>query len=166
MVKTKHIIVGGAILAAGIIAFYVFWLSEEAKIKRRFKFVEKKIEKTGQESPIVSAAKANRIREVCAETLKIHAPAYSFSRDLPSGELSGIVFSTRSRYSEISLNFYDFVIDIPGKDTAQVNVTASMKGKLTTGELVEDLHELKCKVQKIEDNWRLEEIEIVEVLKK
>jgi hypothetical protein len=166
MVKTKHIIICGAVLAAGIIALYVFWLSDEAKIKRKFKFVEEKIEKTGQESPIVSAAKANRIREVCAEKFKIHAPAYSFSREIPSSELSGIVFSTRSRYSEILLKFYDFVIDIAGKDTAQVNVTAGMKGKLTTGELVEDLHELKCKMQKIEDNWRLEEIEIVEVLKK
>jgi hypothetical protein len=41
-----------------------------------------------------------------------------------------------------------------------------MEGKLTTGELIEDLHELKCKLQKIEDIWRLKEIEIVEVLKK
>jgi len=47
-----------------------------------------------------------------------------------------------------------------------VNLTASMKGKLTTGEFVEDLHDLKCKLQKIEDIWRLKEIEIVEVLKR
>jgi len=166
MVKAKHIIVGGAVLAAGVIAFYVFWQSEEAKIKRQFKSIEKKIEKTGGESPIVSAAKANRIREVCVETLKIHAPPHSSPREIQVGELSGVIFRARSRYSEISLKFYDFVIDFPAKHTARVKLTASMKGKLTTGELVEDLHELKCELQKIEDDWRLKEIEIVEVLKK
>ncbi|MEE9401751.1 MAG: hypothetical protein V3V47_00995, partial [Desulfobacteria bacterium] len=88
----------------------------------------------------------NRIIEVIADPSKIHAPAYSFSRDTSSDELSTFVLSKRSQYSEISLKFYDFVIDFPEKGTAEVNLTASMKGKLTTGEFVEDFHDLKCKL--------------------
>lgn len=166
MVKAKYIVIGGGIMVAGIIAFYIFSQSEEAQVKRQFKFIAEKIGKTPEESHIVAATKANRIREAFAETCKIHAPAYSFSRDTSSDELSTLVLSERSQYSEISLKFYDFVIDFPEKGTAEVNLTASMEGKLTTGEFVEDLHELKCKLQKIEDSWRLKEIKVVEVLKK
>ena len=166
MVKAKRIIIAGGVLLAGIIAFFMFSQSEEKKVKKQFKFIADKIEKTPDENHIIAVTKANRIREVFTETCKIHAPAYSYSRDTSSDELSTLVLSERSQYSEISLKFYDFVIDFPDKGTAEVNLTASMEGKLTTGELIEDLHELKCKVQKIEDIWRLKEIEIVEVLKK
>ena len=166
MVKAKYIVIGGGVLVAGIIAFYIFSQSEEAKVKKQFKFIAERIGKTPEESHIVAATKANRIREAFTETCKIHAPAYSFSRDTSSDELSTLVLSERSQYSEIFLKFYDFVIDFPEKGTAEVNLTASMEGKLTTGEFIEDLHELKCKLQKIEDIWRLKEIEMVEVLKK
>jgi len=165
VVKAKHIIAGG-VLVAGIITFFIFSQSEEAKVKKQFEFIAEKIEKTPDESQIIAAAKANRIREVFAETCKIHAPAYSFSRPISSDELSTLVLSARSQCSEISLKFYDFLIDFPEKDTAQVNLTATVEAKLTTRELIEDHHELKCKLQKIEDIWRLKEIEIVEVLKK
>jgi hypothetical protein len=166
VVKAKYIIIAGGVLVAGIIAFFVFFQSEEAKVRKQFKFIAKKIEKTLEESQIVAVTKANRIREVFTETCNIHAPAYSFSEDISSDELSTLFLTNRSQYLEISLKFCDFVIDFPEKGTAQVSVTASMEGKLTTGELIEELHELKCKLQKIEDIWRLKEIEIVEVLKK
>ncbi|MES0447484.1 MAG: hypothetical protein ABUJ92_13150 [Desulfobacterales bacterium] len=166
MVKAKHIIIAGGILTAGIIAFFIFSQSEEAKVKKQFEFIAEKIEKAPGEHNIIAAAKANRIIEVIADPCKIHAPAYSFSRKASSDELSTFVLSKRSRYSTISLKFYDFVIDFPEKDTARVNLTESMEGKLKTGEFIEDIHELKCQLQKIEDIWRLKEIEVVEVLRK
>jgi hypothetical protein len=166
VVKAKHIIIAGGVLTAGVIAFFIFFQSEEAKVKKQFEFIAEKIEKTPGENHIIAAAKANRIREVLADPCKIHAPAYSLSRDISSHELSTFFLGKRSQYSEISLKFYDFVIDFPEKDTAQVNLTLSMEGKLKTGEFVDDLHELKCKLQKIEDIWRFKEIEVVEVVRK
>ena len=166
MVKAKHIIIAGGILTAGIIAFFIFSQSEEAKVKKQFEFIAEKIEKKSGENRIIAAAKVNRIGEVIIDPCKIHAPAYSFSREASSDELSTFILGKRSRYSAITLKFYDFVIDFPEKDTARVNLTESMEGKLKTGEFVEDIHELKCQLQKIEDIWRLKEIEVVEVLRK
>ena len=166
MVKVKYIIIAGGVLIAGLIALFIFSQSDETKVKKQFEFIAEEIEKTHEESQITAATKANRIREAFTETCKIHAPAYSFSRDISSDELSALFLTARSHYSEISLKFYDFVIDFPEKSTAQVTLTSSMEGRLTTRESIEDLHELKCKLQRIEDIWRLKEIEMVEVLKK
>lgn len=165
MVKAKYII-AGTVLAAGIIVYFVFWQSEEARVKRQFKSVAGKVEKRPEENKIIGITKANRIREAFTQTCKIHAPAYAFSGDISADGLSRIVLSARSQYSEISVKLYDFDIDFPEKDTAQVRLTARMEGKLTTGDPIEDLHELKCGLRKIEDIWRIREVEVVQVLRK
>jgi hypothetical protein len=166
MVKTRHIIVVVGILVGGMIAILIFWKSEEAKIRNQFEFIAEKIEKTPGESPIIAVANVKQIREVFAERCRINAPGYSASRNILSDELPAIVLRMRSGYSAISLMFRDFVIEFPEQDAAQVNVTAIMEGKSASGKPVEDLHELKCNLEKIEEVWRLKEIEVVEVLKK
>lgn len=166
MEKIKYIVIAGAVLVAGIIAFVIFSQSEEAKVKRQFKVLAEKMTKTPKETPLVAAARAKRIKELFAETCAVHAPAYSFSRDISSQDLPSLVLTTRSRYSEMSLQFYDFVIEFPEEGSAHVNLTARMRGKLTTGKYVDDVHELKCTLKKTEDIWLLKEIEAVEVLKR
>lgn len=166
MVKTRHIIVVVGILTAGILAALIFWENEEAKIRKQFEFIEEKIDKKPVESPIIAAAKANQIREVFAEKCRIDAPAYSAPRDIPSDELPAIVLRIRSEYSAISLMFHDFVIEFPEQDSAQVNVTAVMEGKSTSGKTIEDFHELRCNLEKIKEVWRFKEVEVVEVLRK
>lgn len=166
MVKIRYIVIAGALLVAGIIAFVSFSQSEEAKIKKQFNLLAEKMKKRPDETRLMAAAKANRIKDLFAEICIVHASAYSFSREISSQHLPSLVLTTRARYSEISLEFYDFVIGFPEEGSADVNVTARMTGKLTTGEYVDDIHELKCKLKKTEDIWLLREIEVVEVLKK
>jgi len=164
--KIKYMVITGAVLAAGIIAFFIFSQSEEAKVKKQFSVLAEKIKKTEKETPLVAAAKANRIKALFAETCTVHAPAYSFSRDISSQDLPSLVLTTRSRYSKMSLEFYDFAIEFPEEGSAQVSLTARILGKLTTGKDVDDVHELRCKLQKREELWLLKEIEVVEVLEK
>jgi hypothetical protein len=166
MVNSKYLIIGCAVLVGGAVAFLIFWQSEEAKVRKQLDFIAEKIEKTAGESPIIAAAKANQIREAITENLRINAPAYSSLRNISSDELSTILLGMRSRYSEISVRFYDVVIEFPEDEVASVNLTAVMDGKLTTGEHVEDLHELKCMLKKIEEVWKFTEVEVVEVLER
>ena len=166
MEKIKYIIIAAMVLAAGIIVFLIFSQSEEAKVKKQFHVLAEKMKKTPNETPLIGAARASRIKELFAETCTVHAPAYSFSRDISSQDLPSLVLTTRSRYSEISLEFYDFVIEFPAEDSALVNLTAAMTGKLTPGEYVDDVHELKCELKKTEGIWLFKEIEVVEVLKR
>lgn len=166
MVNTKNFIIVTGILIAGIIAFFIFFQNEEAKIKKQFKSIADKIEKAPVENQIIAAANAKKISEMITNPCRINAPGYSFSRDISPGELSRFVLARRSLYSKLSLKFYDFIIDFPEKNSARVSVTEIIKGTLKTGELVEDLHELECTLIKIEDNWRLTEITVVEVLRK
>jgi hypothetical protein len=40
-----------------------------------------------------------------------------------------------------------------------------MRGRLLSGETIEDIQELHCRLRETDDTWRFEAIEIVEVLK-
>jgi hypothetical protein len=166
MEKVKYIIIAGTTFVAVIAAIIIFSHSEGAKVKKQFIYLAQKMKKNPGEITLTSAAKANKIRDLFAETCTIQAPAYSFSQVISSQDLPTLVMASRSPYSKISLKFYDFVIDFREKDLADVNLTARMTGKRKTGEYSDGIHELKCKLKKIEDTWLLKEIELVEVLEK
>ena len=166
MVKPKYIVIAGLVLVAAIVAYFILSQSEAEKIKKQFAFIAEKLEKSDKENPLIAAANANKLKEVFTEPFTIHAPAYDVSREVSTDEISPIVISMRARYSQITLTFYDYSIDFPAKDTANVSVTEVLRGKLTSGEYVEDINELSCKIKKIDDFWLITEIEVVEVLEK
>ena len=86
MEKVKYIIIAVTVLVATIAAFITFSHSEEAKVIKQFKYLAQKMNKTPREITLTSAAKANKIRDLFTETCTIHAPAYSFSKDISSKE--------------------------------------------------------------------------------
>ncbi len=48
------------------------------------------------------------------------------------------------QYFELSLRFYDIEINIPEKESENAVLTAKLCGKLTTGEYINEIHELEC----------------------
>ena len=166
MVKTKYIIISAAILMTGIVVFFVFWQSEEARVKKKFKELAQLIEKANEETKLLSAAKAKNIKEMFTPLLTITAPAYDFSKELQAKELSTLVITARAQYTTLALAFHDMMVDFPADDTADVSLTGDLKGRLTTGEYVEDIHELRCVLKKLNDTWFFNTIELVEVLEK
>jgi len=166
MVKSKQIILVCVVVVTAIAAYFVFSQSKTEKVKMQFEFIAEKFNKEKGESPIIAAANANKIKEVFTDPFFVQAPAYDIFREASTDDIPPFVLSIRSQYSEISLKFYDYDIEFPAEETAHVSVTERMRAKLTTGEYVEDVNELSCRLEKIDDNWLITEIEIVEVLKK
>jgi hypothetical protein len=165
VVSLKRVI-ASILIAAGVAVFFFVFESQEAKIKKQFKFIAEKINKFPGESPILSGAKAKGLKKAIANPCFIHIPVYSYSKETNSDSLTRYVLSMRSQYSEISMTFYDFLFDHMDEKSAQVTVTTGIRGTLSTGEAVEDIHEVTCRIKKIDDVWKFIEIEVVEVLKK
>ncbi|MFA6567471.1 MAG: hypothetical protein WCS96_04600, partial [Victivallales bacterium] len=72
----------------------------------------------------------------------------------------------RSRFSKISLDFYDIVPDIRN-DVAVVETTVRFFGELKdSAKVAEETREIQCKLKKIEGKWKFTSFKVVEVLKK
>ena len=161
--RRKWLIAGIVLLlvAAGI---FVLWPGEAARIKKQFDSLAGNIQKKAGENQLAAAANARRVREVFTEMVSLYAPAYDYDRELPAAEIPALVLSARMAYTELSLDFDDYQIEILPDNLALVRVTSRLRGQLTSGEAIEDFQELNCQLQKISGSWRFRAVEVIEVL--
>jgi len=166
MVSTRNIIIAVLLVAAGAAAFILLSDSEEAIIKKRFQALGDTFAKEAGESKLLAASKAGKMREFFTETSRIHVSMYDFSRDVARKDLPGYVLQARAGYASLSVDFTDYTVLIVSDTEAEVSLTATVTGKLPTGERTRDIQELSCRLRKEEDLWRIREIEMVEVLER
>ena len=166
MVTWKKWAVAGSVLAVGIALIYVLSPSRESRIKKQFEVLAENISKAPNQNPLLTAANAKRLREGFSQTITLHAPAYEYSRDLVSAELPALVITATAPYSELSLSFHDLAYAFPTQDLARVRTTSRVRGRHSDTEWIEDIQELDCRFRLVEDVWRLESVEVVEVLRK
>jgi hypothetical protein len=166
MVNQKNILITGLICLAGLIVFLWLHESEAAKIKKRFDALASEASKIPDEKQLSAALRAKNISEMCAESFQVELPSYSISRTFPRSDISANILAARAHYSRIKVNFYDIQIEFPKEGMAEITLTGSVEAELTTGELVNEIHELHCRLEKIEKEWFFAKIEGVEVLEK
>lgn len=166
MVTWQKWAVAAVVLAIGIGMMHVFSPSPENRIKKQFDVLAAHIGKAPNQNPLLTAANAKRLREVFAETITLQAPAYDYRRELQSSELPALVLTATAPYSELSLSFHDLAFAFPSPDEARVGTTSRTRGRLSGDDWIEDVQELDCRFRRIDDVWRLEAIEVVEVLQR
>jgi len=167
VVKRNTVIAAGLLVVIGFLVVYHVFYNEEARVKRRFKELSEHISKETGETKLIAAAAVNKITRMIRDTIQVDIPSHSVSERFARKELSAPIFNVRSRYSKITLRFFDFIIDLSEEDRAVVSVTGFLEGRLLSGESVDETHELKCVLVKNEnDDWLFSRIEVVEVLEK
>jgi len=164
MVTVKKWGIAVAVAAIAVTAYFIFSSGDAARIKKQLALLSQTITKTADENQLTATVNAKRATQVCTATVQIHAPAYDYRRALPAAELPALILSARAPYDELSLDFYDETIVLMDDHTADVRVTSRLRGRLTSGDWVEDIQELHCRFREIDDEWRIAEIEVVEVL--
>jgi hypothetical protein len=166
VVKIKYLLIGVPIVIIGILAFFYFFPNEEKKVKKQFNLLSEWVSKSPEENAFTMLQKMKNIGTLFDERCQLKAPSQSLSGSYTREEISTYAGSARSHLSQLDLKFYDFHILFPEKEIAKVTLTGRLTGRSTTGEQVDETHELECALKKIENKWHFSQIEVVEVLKK
>jgi hypothetical protein len=166
MVNQKNIMIFAAICFPGLIAFWWLYESDETKIKKRFETLAEEAAKVFDEKELAAALKAKKISEMCTDPFTVKIPSYSISKTFPKSDIAANIMAARAHYSSIKVKFYDIHIELPEERVANVTLTGSVEAQLTTGEWVNEIHELQCTLKKIENDWFFSKIEGVDVLEK
>ncbi len=166
MVKLKYILIALIIIALGAWMAHTPFQGEEKRVKKQFHLLSEGVSKEPNESIFTMDQKIKKIGSLFDETCGIKIPAYSLSGLLTRDEITGYAARGRLHFSQLHLKFYDFNIAFTQEGEASVHLTARLTGKTTTGENVEEAHELDCLLKRIEKRWLFDRIEVVEVLKK
>ena len=166
MVNQKNLIIAGLLIAGGIIVFFLFFQTDEAKIKKKFHRLAERVEKEDVENELLTAATANKIQNMFADSCRIEIPSYSVDQTFSKKEISSHVFYARAQYRKMSLKFLDFQFQFPQKGSAIVGLTAAFKAVTTFGEPVDEIHELECSLNEMDDEWLFTGIMGVDVLER
>ena len=166
MVNKKNLVVACLLIAGGIIAFSMFFQSDEAKIKKKFHALSKSIAKKTAENELMAAGIANKTKRLFAESCRIEIPSYSVDKTFPNNEISLNVLYARARYQKISLEFFDFQFQFPEEGLSTVDLTAVFKAMTNLNESVFEIHELEYTLKKIENEWLFTGIKGVDVLER
>jgi len=166
MVRIKTILIAVLALILGILAATYFLESEEKKVKKQFDLLSKWVSKDLGENPITMASKAKNIGTLFAESCELKVPVDSISATYTPAEVSAYALHGRLEFSEMSLKFYDLTVEFPEKGTAQVVLTANLKGRSMNGESIDETREVQSVLKKSEQKWLFSAFEVVEVLKK
>ncbi len=166
MVKIKYLIIAFLIVMVGILATFVFFPSEEKKVKKKFALLSEHMSKDPGENTFIMVNKIKGISALFGENCNFTVSDYSLSGNYTREEISGIALRGRAHFSNLGLKFYDLKVSFPEKDLAQVNLTARLTGRSVYGEQVDETREIVCLLKKVEKKWLFSSFEVSEVLRK
>lgn len=166
MVNWKSIIILLLILIAGIWGVFYLFPSEEKKIKKQFTLLGQLASREADENPLAMAQKVRKIGGLFAEKCRLKVPGYSLSGVYNRQEIIALAARGRLHFSQLTLKFYDLNITFPEEREAKVSLTGRLIGKAQGRETVDETRELACALKRIDQEWAISELEVVEVLKK
>lgn len=166
MVKVKYVIIALFVVAIGVVAAIHLSQSEEKKVKKQFDRLSRWASKQAGENTFTMAKKTREIGTLFTEQCQFKADIISFSGRYSREEISSHAARARLPFLDLSLHFHDINVSFPEREVAKVFLTAKLTGKLSTGEPVDETHQVHILLRKNEKSWLFAEIDLIEVLKK
>ena len=168
MVNMKPVILSVLMLAAGLVAFMIFFQSDEAKIKKQFKTLAETLSLQTGESKFESGAKARKIAMMLADPCVVNIPTYDITKTISRTDAQTYIMAGRSAYTSLSVAFHDISIIFPEEGRlAEATVTVYVKGSARGGgPLEKNVSEVRFELEAVEDAWLFTTINEVVVLEK
>ena len=156
-----------ALIAAGG-AFWAFRLSrsEEHKVKQVINQLVDLGKRPENPGPAELAIKITAIDNIFAEQVIL-----DFGRRWNSGVFSNrsiepLLVQYRKAFIHAELKMDDLTINIPDQETANALFSCRLTGKLHRGDYIEEVRDVECRLKKIEGSWRIDKLEVNEVLER
>lgn len=153
----------GALVAAGIWSWGVFFPGPEKIIRQRLDAMAKAASFSSKEGLIAKAWNASMVAEYFTEDVQVTLEAPGVQQTISGrAELLQVVARARSAVSSLSIEFPDIKVTVaPDGASAVVNLTA--RGKVA-GERDPYLQELKMQMIKVKRDWLINRVEPVKTL--
>lgn len=151
------------LLAVGMaIGLFVWWTSDERRIRRRLARATELMEKEGPEPELGALAAMREVAEIFApEFVAIAEPVGARITD--RRELVGLLHSARSRWTSIEIDVANLEIDVRENETALsgfvARVTTSLDGRESR-----EAYRMRVDWVEEEDRWSIHEAVLVEVI--
>lgn len=137
------------VAAAGIF----FLRSDASRVRAVFRRLSRTVAKSPGETVLSTAARAQRLTALCAETCNLNTPIFPLQGTMRRAELVAAAVQLRSTFGSLSLDFRVARVDIPSRNVARVRATAILTGDTGGHGDVNEVRELLCTLERVDGSW-------------
>lgn len=160
-----------ALLAAVAIALAAgVWLyttrSPTRAVIRRFKELADAMTFTEARGPLQAAVAAANVRDLLADPVVLRTPVPGLNGTFTPSEATAQAIGVQGYFVMLVLEFADFRVTFPTRETAVVTVTGRLRGFSKSGEEVDEIRELHGAMTHDGGAWRFTRCEVFDVVEK
>ena len=164
--KLRYLLIFLVVVGLGFLATRYFFQSEEKRVRKQFDLLSEYVSKEPDENAIAMANKMQKLGSLFGDSCELKIAVELLSGTYTREEIASYAARARARFSKVSLGFHDLEVTFPENGVAKVTLTARLTGQTRAGEQMRETRELECLLEKKEKKWRLNRIEVIEVLRK
>ncbi|ADW18281.1 hypothetical protein Despr_2134 [Desulfobulbus propionicus DSM 2032] len=165
MVNKKTIVLGLLLVVAAVVLVVRLWPSDERAIRKQLALIEEAGSKEASEQPLESLLKAKQLAALFHDPCELIVEAVTYHGLYSRKEIMDRINLVRANYRTARVSLHDVTIAIPGDNNAVVNCTIRLSGE-GKGQPVADVQELRAELRKIEGDWLLTHVTLIEVLER
>jgi len=154
-----------ALLASG--AWLFLRDNRTVQVRKTFHRLAGIIAKESGESPLLTAAKAERLGRLFAPECSLELPEEELTGTFAPEQLSALMVRSRAQFRSVALAFPDLVVSFPEDNLAAAAATARIQIIAQDGRVVlDETRELECELVRTEGDWRFRQIRVIQVLQR
>lgn len=167
MVNLKNLILAVCLATVAVVAAVRFWPSDERAIRQQVAKIEALGSKASDEKTVESLLRARQLAELFADPSALQVEHANFTGQYPRKQIQERILLARGFYTSAIVSVHDLTINIPTTDpkTATIHCTLRVKGE-GKSQPVADVQELSAELHKINGDWLLASVTLVEVLER
>lgn len=160
------IVLAGALLAAGVLAWRYFFPDDETRIKRVLDSAADAVGIASGESAPTAIGKLRRLESLLEEQVEvdIRANRETYGRIFARGEIVNILMAERRTGTQLKVELADFTVTITD-DTARVEAAATVRYKNGAREFSPE-EEIRFELVRREGKWRIARVYIRNFMEK
>ena|GEM_PF-720789 len=165
MVKGKVMMSVAVVIAliAGVIAYRLWWPSDEHAIRKQLALIEKAGSKKEGEQSMEGLVRATQLAALFGEPCRFVMEPVQHDGTYPRKLIQERILLVRSTFANVEVSLHDIAIERIENKTATVRGTLRLRGK-SIGDQVADAQEFQTEMAKIDGQWLFTSVTLVEVL--
>lgn len=151
-------------LAIGVWLYVTY--SPTRAVIRRFEDLAEALTFTEARGPLQSAIAAATVRDLLTDPVLLRTPLHGLDGSFSPSEATAQLVGVQSYFVMLVLEFADFTIAFPTRDTALVTVTGRLRGFSKSGEEIDEIRELHGTLVRADGSWRFSQCDVIDVVEK
>ena len=167
MVNAKTLILAVLVVVVATVVALRFWPSDERAIRQQIAKIETLGSKARDEKPVESLLRARQLAELFADPSTLQVEHANFTGQYPRKQIQERIVLARGFYTSAKVSVHDLAIDIATTNpkSATIHCTLRVKGE-GNAQPMADVQELSAELRKLNGDWLLTAVTLVEVLER